>query len=548
MPIRTRVPVYREGKSDRMAGLELLSDQGYRLDGRKATELRKLQARMGVFGQADGSAYLEQGNTKALAVVYGPHEVRGSRSKSLHDRAVINCQYSMATFSTAERKRRPHGDRKSSEMSLHLKQTFEAAVLTQLYPRSQIDIYVKILQSDGGNYSACVNAATLALVDAGIPMRDYVCACTAGFVEDTPLADLCHAEESGGGTTLSLALLPRRENIALVQMDARLHQDHLPALMEAATVACKGLSKVLDSVVRQHLQEVSVQTREMSSITRFWSKVRKKYRCENVPPSEPGPSTESSSVLLDKEDTNSNPSEDSTKILEVTSPKPKKKYTQTQYEENTKSTKTTSEEETKCLTPTITAEELCTPVGCFVNLWKLRYSAGSQLVLTKDLLLLSLINEVTAVNPNFSISEPNNGITFICQCLEQIIETVRILGWKDDSDPRCPVGSNFDIKIKKVIKCSRCAFQQNILHECNIITVPLEYKSVDQCLYNICNVRHGVVDCYTHRPPQWWTCNDELISLTTEEDVLQKSLSNAYLLLYERVFDSVPDKGYSGQE
>lgn len=59
-----------------MAGLELLSDQGYRLDGRKASELRKVQARMSVFAQADGSAYLEQGNTKALAVVYGPHEVR----------------------------------------------------------------------------------------------------------------------------------------------------------------------------------------------------------------------------------------------------------------------------------------------------------------------------------------------------------------------------------------------------------------------------------------------------------------------------------------
>ncbi|KAG8534733.1 hypothetical protein GDO81_029580, partial [Engystomops pustulosus] len=118
-----------------MAGLELLSDQGYRVDGRKAGELRKIQARMGVFAQADGSAYIEQGNTKALAVVYGPHEIRGSRAKTLHDRAVVNCQYSMATFSTGERKRRPHGDRKSTEMTLHLKQTFEAAILTQLYPR-----------------------------------------------------------------------------------------------------------------------------------------------------------------------------------------------------------------------------------------------------------------------------------------------------------------------------------------------------------------------------------------------------------------------------
>lgn len=60
-----------------MAGLELLSDQGYRVDGRRAGELRKIQARMGVFSQADGSAYIEQGNTKALAVVYGPHEASG---------------------------------------------------------------------------------------------------------------------------------------------------------------------------------------------------------------------------------------------------------------------------------------------------------------------------------------------------------------------------------------------------------------------------------------------------------------------------------------
>lgn len=70
--------------------------------------------------------------------------MRGSRSKALHDQALVNCQYSMATFSTGERKRRPHGDRKSSEMTLHLKQTFEAAILTQLYPRSQIDVYVQV--------------------------------------------------------------------------------------------------------------------------------------------------------------------------------------------------------------------------------------------------------------------------------------------------------------------------------------------------------------------------------------------------------------------
>lgn len=50
----------------------------------------------------------------------------------------------MATFSTSERKRRPRGDRKSQEMTMHLQQTFNAAILTSLHPRSQIDIFVEV--------------------------------------------------------------------------------------------------------------------------------------------------------------------------------------------------------------------------------------------------------------------------------------------------------------------------------------------------------------------------------------------------------------------
>ena len=48
---------------------------GLRADGRRPLELRRIRMRLGVFSQADGSAYLEQGNTKILATVYGPHQV-----------------------------------------------------------------------------------------------------------------------------------------------------------------------------------------------------------------------------------------------------------------------------------------------------------------------------------------------------------------------------------------------------------------------------------------------------------------------------------------
>ncbi|KAK7796457.1 hypothetical protein U0070_002093 [Myodes glareolus] len=256
-----------------MAGLELLSDQGYRIDGRRAGELRKIQARMGVFAQADGSAYIEQGNTKALAVVYGPHEAskrpgaglgaarRESRPKPYGLTPLRNgssSSPSSATFSTGERKRRPHGDRKSCEMGLQLRQTFEAAILTQLHPRSQIDIYVQVLQADGGTYAACVNAATLAVMDAGIPMRDFVCACSAGFVDGTALADLSHVEEAAGGPQLALALLPASGQIALLEMDSRLHEDHLEQVLEAAAQAARDVHTLLDRVVRQHVQEASI--------------------------------------------------------------------------------------------------------------------------------------------------------------------------------------------------------------------------------------------------------------------------------------------------
>lgn len=126
--------------------VQLLNEQGLRSDGRRPNEIRKLNCKLGVFEQADGSAYVEMGNTKVLAAVYGPHDTRLAKqsksSTSSHDKAVINCQYSMATFSTNDRKKKPRGDFASIELKNNLKEIFESAVLTSLYPHSQIDIYV----------------------------------------------------------------------------------------------------------------------------------------------------------------------------------------------------------------------------------------------------------------------------------------------------------------------------------------------------------------------------------------------------------------------
>ncbi|KAM6571343.1 hypothetical protein CsatA_015423 [Cannabis sativa] len=143
------------------------------------------------------------GNTKVVAAVYGPREVQ-NRSQLLNDQALVRCEYSMANFSTGDRMRKPKGDRRSTEISLVIRQAMEACIMTHLMPRSQIDIFVQVLQADGGTRAACVNAASLALADAGIPMREIVTSCSAGYLNSTPLLDLNYVEDSAGGPVSQL--------------------------------------------------------------------------------------------------------------------------------------------------------------------------------------------------------------------------------------------------------------------------------------------------------------------------------------------------------
>eukprot|EP00850_Spirogloea_muscicola_P012455 SM000080S22970 [mRNA] locus=s80:475033:475416:+ [translate_table: standard] len=58
--------------------MEFVSPEGLRLDGRRPRELRQLRCEAGVLPHADGSASFEMGNTKVVAAVFGPHEVRGA--------------------------------------------------------------------------------------------------------------------------------------------------------------------------------------------------------------------------------------------------------------------------------------------------------------------------------------------------------------------------------------------------------------------------------------------------------------------------------------
>ena len=74
-----------------------------------------------------------------------------------------------------------------------------------------------MLQADGGQRACAVNAMSMALADAGVPMRDTLAACAAGFLDGAALLDLNHQEEMGNGAQLVVATLPRHRQVTLLQ-------------------------------------------------------------------------------------------------------------------------------------------------------------------------------------------------------------------------------------------------------------------------------------------------------------------------------------------
>ncbi|UCC59074.1 MAG: exosome complex exonuclease Rrp41 [Candidatus Bathyarchaeum sp.] len=218
---------------------KLIDKKGLRLDGRKLDALRPVKMEVGILPNADGSAYLEQGKNKILAGVYGPKEAH-PRHIAKQDRAVIQCRYHMAPFSVQERKS-PAPSRRDVELSKVIRESLEPAVFLEYYPKTSIQVYIEVLQADGGTRCAGITTAALALADAGIPMRDLVVACAAGKADGKLIVDLDDTEDKVGDADVPVAFMPNLNAITLLQMDGSLSVEEFESAIGMALDGCKQL-------------------------------------------------------------------------------------------------------------------------------------------------------------------------------------------------------------------------------------------------------------------------------------------------------------------
>jgi len=239
---------------------KLIDKKGCRLDGRKADELRPIKLQVGVLGNADGSAYIEHGKNKILAGVFGPREMH-PKHLSQPDRMVIRCRYHMAPFSVQERKS-PAPSRREVELSKVIRESLEPSVFVDLYPRTGIDVFIEVLQADGGTRCASITAASLAIADAGIPMRDLVVACAAGKIDDTVVLDLMDTEDKVGVADVPVAFMPNLNAVTLLQMDGVLTPKEFENAVNLAVEGCKKIYPLQKDALRTKYMTVKEEVEE----------------------------------------------------------------------------------------------------------------------------------------------------------------------------------------------------------------------------------------------------------------------------------------------
>ena len=198
-----------------------------RLDGRTQEQLRPIRITTDFIRFAEGSCLIECGDTKVLCCAsveerVPPHVAEGS--------GWVTAEYSMLPRANRERSRRDIDKLKlsgrSAEIQRLIGRSLRAAVDRELLGPRTITIDCDVLQGDGGTRTASVTGGFIALALAckklmadGVlehnPVKHYVAGISAGIVDETPLLDLCYAEDSRAEVDLNCVM---DESLSIIEL------------------------------------------------------------------------------------------------------------------------------------------------------------------------------------------------------------------------------------------------------------------------------------------------------------------------------------------
>lgn len=149
-------------------------------------------------------------------------------------------------------------NRRTQELAHTLRTAYASLLLTHLYPHSTIRLHLHILSQDGSLLAACINASTLALIDAGVPMTDYLTAVTAASSSSgddsdggDPLLDL-NSQEELELPFLTVGTVGKGEGarVAVCVLETRVRMERVEGMVAVGVEGCARVREMLDNVVK----------------------------------------------------------------------------------------------------------------------------------------------------------------------------------------------------------------------------------------------------------------------------------------------------------
>lgn len=224
-----------------------------RTSGRALTEIRKITAKVGVVPNADGSAMFAFGDTVAIAAVYGPRLLH-PQHKQNPSTGILRVNYDLLSFSVYDRKK-PGPSRRSQEISKVTEWALSPVLNLKEFPNTVVDVQIYIIQADAGTRTAGINAASMALAHAGIPMKNLVTSISVGKLDKDLIVDLDKSEEDfeggEGPTDFPIAKIANTDEYTLMQLDGKIQPEVVKKVLKLADKACEEIYEVQKKALKE---------------------------------------------------------------------------------------------------------------------------------------------------------------------------------------------------------------------------------------------------------------------------------------------------------
>jgi len=237
----------------------LFIEEGKRIDQRKIDQIRPLQIEVGILPRTHGSAIFARGWTQGLttATLGAPGSsmvMEGMEYEELASKKSYMHFYSFPPFSVGEcRPMRGPGRREIGHGALGEKALEPVTPDKEKFPYT-IVMQTEIMSSDGSTSMASVCGSTLALMDAGVPIKKPVAGIAMGLMYDpdkdkyTVLTDLCAMEDFSGFMDFKAA--GTKDGMTAIQMDIKLKGLPFEVIADAIDKARKARLEILDAMAK----------------------------------------------------------------------------------------------------------------------------------------------------------------------------------------------------------------------------------------------------------------------------------------------------------